>query len=306
MTVTSSTEREIAKPGLTDRFQEMLPKLVLAPTGLASLFFVYGFIGWTIWLSLSKSSLMPNYEFAGLTQYARLWANDRWWVAAENLFVFGFLFIGFTMLVGLSLAIFLDQRIRTEGFIRTVYLYPMALSLIVTGVVWQWMLNPELGLTALMHAIGFENFKFDWIVNSDMAIYTIVIAAVWQSSGFVMALFLAGLRGVDESIFKAAQVDGASLPTVYWQIVIPSLRPVAFSSLIILAHIAVKSFDLIQAMTDGGPGYATDVPATFMYTFAYTRGQIGMGAAAAIMMLMAVLAIIIPYLYSELRGGRNG
>jgi glucose/mannose transport system permease protein len=168
------------------------------------------------------------------------------------------------------------------------------------------MLNPDLGLTSIMHSLGFTNFTFDWIIDRDMAIYAIVIAAVWQSSGFVMALFLAGLRGVDESVFKAAQVDGASLPRIYRRIVIPSLRPVFFSALIILAHIAIKSFDLIKAMTDGGPGYSTDVPATFMYTFAYTRGQLGMGAAAAMMMLMSVLALIIPYLYSELRGGRNG
>lgn len=306
MSVSSEPRRVATQPPLLDRLGTQLPKLVLAPTFAVSLFFVYGFIGWTAWLSLSKSRLLPNYEWAGLTQYVRLFENDRWWVAAQNLFIFGGLFIVFSMVIGLLLAIFLDQRIRVEGAIRTVYLYPMALSLIVTGVVWQWMLNPDLGLTSVMHALGFTGFTFDWIVDRQMAIYAIVIAAVWQSSGFVMALFLAGLRGVDDAVFKAAQVDGASLPRIYWRIVIPSLRPVFFSALIILAHIAIKSFDLIKAMTDGGPGYSTDVPATFMYTFAYTRGQLGMGAAAAMMMLMAVLALIIPYLYSELRGGRNG
>ncbi|MDX1605963.1 MAG: sugar ABC transporter permease [Candidatus Competibacterales bacterium] len=285
--------------------ERQLPKLVVAPTFIASLVFVYGFIGWTTWLSLSKSTMMPNYDWAGLAQYARLFRNDRWWVAAENLFIFGLLFIGFAMVIGLLLAIFLDQRIRAEGAIRTIYLYPMALSLIVTGVVWQWMLNPGLGLERVVQGLGFESFQFDWLVNPDRAIYTIVIAAVWQSSGFVMALFLAGLRGIDDSVFKAAQVDGASLPKIYWRIVIPCLRPVFFSALVILAHIAIKSFDLIKAMTDGGPGYATDVPATFMYTFAYTRGQLGVGAAAAMMMLMAVLALVVPYIYSELRGGRR-
>jgi glucose/mannose transport system permease protein len=294
-----------ATAGWLDRLERLLPKLVLAPTFLLSLVFVYGFIVWTAWLSLSKSTLLPNYDWAGLTQYIRLFQNDRWWVAAENLFVFGGLFIVFSMAIGLALAIFLDQRIRAEGFIRTVYLYPMALSLVVTGVVWQWMLNPGLGLQSLVRSAGWESFTFDWIVDPDMAIYAIVIAAVWQSSGFVMALFLAGLRGIDDSVFKAAQVDGASLPRIYTRIVIPCLRPVFFSALVILAHIAIKSFDLIKAMTNGGPGYATDVPATFMYTFAYTRGRLGMGAAAAIMMLMAVLALIIPYLYSELRGKRH-
>ncbi|WP_435103021.1 carbohydrate ABC transporter permease [Arhodomonas sp. AD133] len=285
--------------------ERWLPKLVVAPTFIASLVFVYGFIGWTAWLSLSKSTLMPNYDWAGLTQYIQLFNNDRWWVAAQNLGIFGGLFIVFSMAIGLALAIFLDQRVRAEGAIRTIYLYPMALSLIVTGVVWQWMLNPGLGFERVVRALGFEGFQFDWIVDPQMAIYTIVIAAVWQSSGFVMALFLAGLRGVDDEVFKAAQVDGASLPTVYRRIVIPCLRPVFFSALVILAHIAIKSFDLVMAMTHGGPGYSTDLPATFMYTFAYTRGRLGVGAASAMMMLFAVLAIIVPYLYSELRGGRN-
>jgi glucose/mannose transport system permease protein len=178
----------------------------------------------------------------------------------------------------------------------------MALSFIVTGTAWKWILNPGLGLEKLVRDLGFESFSFDWLVDPEMAIYTVVIAGVWQASGFVMALFLAGLRGVDDSIIKAAQVDGASLPKIYWRIIIPSLRPVFFSALIILTHIAIKSFDLVIALTGGGPGYASDVPATFMYTFAFTRGQVGLGAASSMMMLAAVAAIIVPYLYSELRG----
>jgi glucose/mannose transport system permease protein len=177
----------------------------------------------------------------------------------------------------------------------------MALSFIVTGTAWKWILNPGLGLEKLVRDLGFENFTFDWLVDPEMAIYTVVIAGVWQASGFVMALFLAGLRGVDDSIIKAAQIDGASLPTIYWRIIIPSLGPVFFSALIILTHIAVKSFDLVIALTGGGPGYATDVPATFMYAFAFTRGQVGLGAASSMMMLAVVCAIIVPYLYSELR-----
>ena len=176
----------------------------------------------------------------------------------------------------------------------------MALSFIVTGTAWKWILNPELGIQRMFQEMGWESFTFDWLVNSDMAIYTVVIAGVWQSSGFVMALCLAGLRGVDENIVKAARVDGASMSTIYRKIIIPGLGPVFFSALIVLTHIAIKSFDLIVALTGGGPGFATDVPATFMYTYAFTRGQIGVGSAAA-MMLMAVVAIIVPYLYSELR-----
>jgi glucose/mannose transport system permease protein len=168
------------------------------------------------------------------------------------------------------------------------------------------MLNPGLGLERLVREMGFTSFTFDWLVNSKMSIYTIVIAGVWQSTGFVMALFLAGLRGIDDSIIKAAQVDGASLPKVYWRIIIPTMRPVFFSAVIIMSHIAIKSFDLVMVLTRGGPGYSSDLPATFMYTFAFTRNRLGFGAASAMMMFMAVMAIIVPYLYSELRIKRNG
>ena len=280
---------------------ELLPKLVVAPTFVAALIFIYGFMLWNAWLSFSSSRMLPKYDWAGTIQYEKLFANDRWWVAAENLLVFGGLFIVICLVLGLTLAIFLDQKIRAEGAIRTIYLYPMALSFIVTGTAWKWILNPDLGIQRMVREMGFENFTFDWLVNTDMAIYTVVIAGVWQSSGFVMALCLAGLRGVDENIVKAARVDGATMPLIYRKIIIPGLGPVFFSALIVLTHIAIKSFDLIIALTGGGPGFATDVPATFMYTYAFTRGQIGLGSAASMMMLMAVIAIIVPYLYSELR-----
>jgi glucose/mannose transport system permease protein len=285
--------------------ESYLPRIVVAPTFLISVIFIYGFIAWSAWLSLSKSRLLPKYDWAGFIQYEKLFANERWWVAAENLLIFGGLFIIGCMALGLLLAIFLDQKIRAEGVIRTIFLYPMALSFIVTGTAWKWILNPDLGLERFFRDLGFESFSFDWLVNPEMAIYTVVIAGVWQSSGFVMALFLAGLRGVDDSIIKAAQVDGASLPLIYRRIIIPSLRPVFFSALIVLTHIAIKSFDLVVALTGGGPGYSSDLPATFVYTYSFTRGQIGLGAAASMMMFMAVVAIIIPYLYSELRENKN-
>ena len=207
----------------------------------------------------------------------------------------------FLMLVGMVLAIFLDQKVRAEGALRTIYLYPMALSFIVTGTAWKWILNPSDGLQKLMHDLGWTSFNFDWLVQSDYAIYCVVIAGIWQSAGFAMALFLAGLRGIDDSIIKAAQIDGASLPLIYWRIILPILRPVVFSTILVLSHLSIKSFDLVMALTAGGPGYATDVPATFMYTMSFTRGQIGLGAASATMMLATVAALVVPYLYSELR-----
>jgi glucose/mannose transport system permease protein len=281
-----------------------LPKLVLAPSFLVSMLFIYGLMLWNGYLSVSASRLLPNYEFVGLDQYRILFESERWVVALKNLWVFSALFIFFGMAIGLFLAILLDQKIRAEGFLRTIYLYPMAISFVVTGTAWKWILNPGLGLEHLMQQWGFTNFSFDWLVDPDHAIYCVVIAGVWQSAGFVMALFLAGLRGIDDTIIKAAQIDGASLPRIYWRIIVPSLRPVFFSTLMVLAHLAIKSFDLVMALTAGGPGYATDVPATFMYAMSFTRGQIGLGAASATVMLATVAAIVVPYLYSELRARR--
>ena len=284
------------------RLETLIPKLVVAPGLLLGFAFIYGFMIWNGVLSVTASRMLPNYELVGLAQYAKLWEMDRWWVALKNLAIFGIGYVGGAMALGVFLAVLLDQKVRAEGFIRTVYLYPMALSFVVTGTAWKWLLNPSMGLEKLMHDWGWENFSFGWLVDSEMAIYCVVIAGIWQSAGFVMALFLAGLRGIDDSIIKAAQIDGASLPRIYWRIVLPALRPVFFSTLMVLSHLAIKSFDLIMALTSGGPGYATDVPATFMYAMSFTRGQIGLGAASATMMLATVAALVVPYLYSELRG----
>jgi glucose/mannose transport system permease protein len=282
-------------------YETIIPKLVVAPGFILGFAFIYGFMVWNGVLSVTASRMLPNYEFVGLEQYVRLFAMDRWWLALKNLGIFGLLYVGGASVVGILLAIFLDQKIRAEGALRTIYLYPMALSFVVTGTAWKWMLNPSLGLEKLMHDWGWESFHFDWLVNTDMAIYCVVIAGIWQSAGFAMALFLAGLRGIDDSIIKAAQVDGASLPRIYWRIILPTLRPVFFSTVLVLSHLAIKSFDLVMALTNGGPGYSTDVPATFMYAVSFTRGQIGLGAASATVMLMTVAALVVPYLYSELR-----
>jgi glucose/mannose transport system permease protein len=284
-----------------NRLEQLLPKLVLAPAFVLGLAFIYGFMVWNGVLSVSASRMLPNYEFVGLAQYGRLFEMDRWWVALKNLAIFGFLYVGVSMALGIFLAILLDQKVRGEGFIRTIYLYPMALSFVVTGTAWKWILNPSDGLQKLVQDMGWTTFTFDWLVQSDMAIYCVVIAGVWQSAGFAMALFLAGLRGIDDSIIKAAQIDGASLPRIYWRIVLPAMRPVFFSTLMVLAHLSIKSFDLVMALTAGGPGYATDVPATFMYAMSFSRSQIGLGAASATIMLATVAAIVVPYLYSELR-----
>lgn len=288
------------------RADRWLPKISLVPSGLASLLFVYGFIAWTIWLSLTRSTLLPVNIFAGLRQYKVLFHLDIWWVSVANLAIFGILYVAICLAIGLFLAIMLDQKIRAEGWLRTIYLYPLALSLVVTGVVWKWLLNPGLGLQHFVQSLGWTGFSFDWLINPNMAIYTVVIAAVWQASGFVTALFLAGLRGIDSSIIKAAQIDGASLPRVYFSIIIPSLRPVFFSAIILLVSLAIKSFDLVIALTNGGPGYSTWLPAIFMYDFGFNRGQIGLGAAAATLMMAAVALAMLPMLIAELKERRDG
>ena len=287
------------------RLQEAVPKLVLAPSFALILIFVYGFILYTGYLSFTDSKMLPSFGFVGLENYRKLWNLPHWWRAVSNLAIFGSLYIVISSVLGLFVAILLDQKIRAEGFLRPIYLYPMALSFIVTGVAWKWFLDPGIGLEQVMHSWGWESFSFRWIKDGKLAIYTIVIAAVWQSSGFVMAMFLAGLRGVDNEIIKAAQIDGASTVTIYRRIIIPLMRPVFLSAFVVLAHLAIKSYDLVVAMTDGGPGTATWTPALFMQKFTFGRNEMGMGAASAMIMMMMIFSIIIPYLYSELRGGRR-
>ena len=281
--------------------QKNLPKIVIAPSFAVILWFVYGFVLWTFYVSLTKSKMLPRYDFWGIDQHFRLWSNPRWYIAVENLLIFTVLFVVICLLIGILLSILLDQKIRAEGFLRTIYLYPMALSFIVTGTAWKWMLNPSMGIEKLFTDWGFTDFTFDWLVNREMSIYTIVIAAVWQSSGFVMALFLAGLRSIDDEIVKAAKIDGASIYSIYVTIILPMMRPVFMSSIVILLHISIKSYDLVIALTGGGPGISSDMPAVFMTAMAFHQSEIGLASASAVMMFLTILAIIVPYLYSELR-----
>ncbi len=300
---TTTATRAISheRASMRDKLQDWLPRLVLAPSFAVILLFVYGFILWTIYLSFTHSRMMPVYTLTGFDSYMRLFAQPSWWMALKNIAIFGVLYVAICIALGLTLAILLDQKIRGEGVLRPIYLYPMAVSFIVTGTAWKWFLNPGTGLEKTMQDWGWTSFHFDWLVNADMAIYTVVIAGVWQAAGFCMAMFLAGLRGIDGEIMKAAQIDGASTYATYRRIVIPALRPVFLSAFIVLTHMAIKSYDLVIALTGGGPGNATELPSTFMYSYTFTRNQMSVGASSAVIMLMTVAAIIVPYLYSELR-----
>ncbi|MEX0319004.1 MULTISPECIES: carbohydrate ABC transporter permease [unclassified Ruegeria] len=286
------------------RLQAWIPKLVLSPSVAMMLVFVYGFILFSVYLSFTDSRLLPSYGWVGFENYSKLWRLSHWEISLKNMGIFAALYISICTAIGLGLAIFLDQKIRGEGLLRPIYLYPMALSFIVTGTAWKWFLDPGIGLENVMHTWGWESFRFNWIKDRDFAIYTVVIAAVWQTSGFVMAMFLAGLRGIDNEILKAAQMDGASNWNLYRRIIIPQLRPAFLSAFVILSHLAIKTFDLVIALTGGGPGRATELPATFMYSYTFSRNQMGIGAASATIMLMTIAAIMIPYLYSELREKR--
>ncbi|WP_170785832.1 carbohydrate ABC transporter permease [Ruegeria lacuscaerulensis] len=286
------------------RLQNWIPKLVLSPSLAMVLVFVYGFILFSVYLSFTDSRILPSFGWVGWENYDKLWRLSHWETSLINMGIFAGLYIVICTCIGLGLAIFLDQKIRGEGLLRPIYLYPMALSFIVTGTAWKWFLDPGIGLENVMHTWGWTSFEFDWIKNRDFAIYTVVLAAVWQTSGFVMAMFLAGLRGIDNEILRAAQMDGASNWNLYRRIIIPQLRPAFLSAFVILSHLAIKTFDLVIALTGGGPGRATELPATFMYSYTFTRNQMGIGAASATIMLMTIAAIMIPYLYAELREKR--
>ncbi|MBY4893805.1 ABC transporter permease [Jannaschia sp. EhC01] len=297
----AATDPMLGGADFRTRLQNWLPKIVLAPSFAVMVIFVYGFIAFTVYLSFTGSRMLPSFDLVGFQNYERLFRIREWDTAVTNLAIFASLYIIICTIIGLMLAILLDQKIRGEGLLRPIFLYPMALSFIVTGTAWKWFLDPAIGIENTMHLWGWASFEFNWIKDREMAIYTIVIAAVWQSSGFVMAMFLAGLRGIDNEILKAAQMDGASTFQMYRRIILPQLRPAFLSAFVILSHLAIKSYDLVIALTGGGPGNATALPATFMYSYTFTRNQMGIGASSAVIMLMTIAAIMVPYLYAELR-----
>jgi glucose/mannose transport system permease protein len=310
LTVAPVSDVTMPRPraSMRGRLQDALPKLVLAPSFALVMFFVYGFILWTLYLSFTNSKAFTSTSLVGLASYQKLWTwtfetdpPSSWYTAIVNMGLFGGLYVVFCLALGLTLAILLDQKIRGEGFLRPIYLYPLALSFIVTGTAWKLFLDPGIGLEKAVHDWGWTSFKFDWVVNPRMMIYCVAIAGIWASSGFVMALFLAGLRGIDGEILKAAQIDGASGFAMYRRIVIPIMRPVFLSALIILTHLAIKSYDLVLSVTGKNPGGAAELPSTFMYSYTFTRNQMAVGSASAVIMLMAIAAIMVPYLYSELR-----
>ena len=273
--------------------------LAMLPAALIVVVAYLGCLLWTARLSFSSSKLLPKLDFIGFAQYQRLFENERFLVSIENILVFGALYLLGALVVGFLLAVFIDQRVRAEAAFRTIYLFPYSMSFVVTGLAWQWFLNPTLGLQKLVRDLGFENFTFDWIVNQRMVVYTLVIAGLWHASGLVMAILLAGLRGVDADLWKAARVDGIPTWRVYLSVVLPLLGPMVVTVVVLLSVQVVKLYDLVVAMTRGGPGIASEVPAKFVMDHLFERNNIGLATAAATMMLVTVVCVLTPWFYAR-------
>jgi glucose/mannose transport system permease protein len=283
-------------------FRNMASKIALTPMIVTVLVVFIGCTIWTITFSLTKSRILPTRNFAqdfvGFAQYEKLFSSSRWQISIENLFIFGVLSIVFVIIVGFLLAVLMDQKIRFENTFRTIFLYPFALSFIITGLIWQWVLNPAFGLQKFVRDWGWESFSFDWIANRDMVIYTLVMAAVWQGSGLVMALMLAGLRGIDTELWSAARVDGIPKWKTYIYIVIPMLRPVFVTTLVIVSAGAIRTYDLVVAMTGGGPGLSSQLPTVYIYEFMFVA-NLSQGLAASTVLLVTVAIIVVPWAYWE-------
>ncbi len=274
-----------------------LPFLIVLPSVIAVGVFVYGFIGWTVFASLTNwNSFIPDLSFAGLRNYINLFDTTRFQIDLRNTAVFTVTFLVGCLSLGLLLAILLDQRLRGEALFRNIFLFPMSISFIVSGTAWQWLLHPSTGVNLLLESVGLGVLKSPWYTEPRIAIYSVVIAAVWQVSGFTMAMYLAGLRGISDELREAARVDGASEFQLYRRVILPMLRPVTVSAVIVLGHISLKIFDLVFAMTGSGPAFSTDVPGIFMFETTFRGNRFAEGAAIAVIMLVMVAVVVVPYL----------
>jgi glucose/mannose transport system permease protein len=285
-------------------FRNLNSKIASLPMVLIVLGVFVGGTLWTLLFSFTNIKILPIFTpgefidgFVGLAQYKRLFNTARWWIALKNVAIYGVLMVIISFSLGFLLAVLMDQKIRLEGMFRTIYLYPFALSFIVTGHVWAWILSPEYGLQASVRQLGWESFSFGWVADRNMVIFAIVIAGIWQGTGLVMALMLAGLRGIDEEIWKAARIDGIPTWRTYVQIVLPMMKPVLVTTFVLVASGAVRIYDLVLALTDGGPGISSDVPSRFIYQ--NYSANLGQSLAASTVMLAAMAILLIPWIRLE-------
>ena len=281
--------------------RKLVPYTALSPLAVIVLVAYVGAVIWSIRISLTSSRSLPTDTFVGFMQYAKLFDNERWMLSIENLALYSILFIVACMVIGFILAALIDQKVKAEGVLRTVFLYPYAMSFVATGLVWQWMLTPGIGIENAVRQMGFPNFEFDWIIDQDKVMYTIVIATVWQTSGLVMAMMLAGLRGIDEEIWKATRLDGIPTWRVYLSIIVPMMTPTLATVFLLLSTAAIKLFDSVVAMTQGGPGTASEVPAKFIMDHLFGRANIALASAGAVMLLVPVVVILVSTMYARSR-----
>ena len=299
--IVGSRDSKLERPGFIERslVHNLSSKIAALPMVFTAVgVFVIATL-WTVYHSFTNSRMLPKSEFIGLAQYERLWNSDRWYMSIENLAIYGVCSLVFSLLIGFMLAALLDQKTRFENTFRTIFLYPFALSFIVTGLVWQWILNPDYGVQKIVRSLGFDSFVFNPLYNMDIVIYGILAAGLWQGTGFIMCLMLAGLRGIDQEIWKAARIDGIPMWKTYIQIVIPMMRPVFITTLVIIAAGIIKVYDLVVAQTSGGPGISSEVPAKYVYDYMFSAQNLGQGFAASTMMLVSVLIVLIPFTYLE-------
>ena len=286
-------------------FRNKSAKIAAIPMIVTALLVFVGGTAWTIVYSFTKSGLLPRLKWVGFQQYERLWDTKKWLVSIENLFIYGMCMLILMFVIGFILAALIDQKVRFESVFRTVILYPYALSFVVTGLIWQWILNPSFGVQGIVRDLGWASFTFDPLYNPDIAIFGVLIAGLWQGSGLVMVLMLAGLRGIDEDVWKATRVDGIPTWKTYVVVIIPMMRPVFITTLVIVTTGIVKVFDLIVAQTGGGPGIATEVPAKYVYDLMFQAQNLGQGFAASTMMLLTVMLVVIPWAMLEFGGSKK-
>ena len=277
--------------------------LMLIPGACIALLCFVVFTAWTALISLTDSRLLPNYQIAGWLQYRRLFASDHWWTATGNFVIYAACIVGGCILLGYALALLIDRGVRWGNVYRTIFLLPLSISFVVTGLIWRWLLEPGLGAQHALREAGWTSFTFDWLVRSDRAIYTIAMASIWQHVGIAMLVFLAALRGVDLNIWKIARVDGIPSWRMYVHVITPLLRPAFATAAMLLLCTAIKTFDVVVTLTSGGPGFSSDLPARFVVEL-MQRQELGMAAAGACLLLAAAAAAIGPYLYIEGRRRR--
>jgi glucose/mannose transport system permease protein len=286
-------------------FRNINAKIASIPMILTVLVVFLGGSIWTIFYSFTSSKLLPKFKFVGFDQYERLWETRRWIISIENLALYGIFSLVFTLFIGFTLAALLDRKIRFENTFRTILLYPFALSFIVTGLTWQWILNPDFGLQGVIRDFGWESFSFDPLNDPETVMFGLLISGLWQGTGLIMVILLAGLRGIDEDIWRAARVDGIGTVKTYIRIIIPMMRPVFITALVLIAAGIIKIYDLVVAQTDGGPGIASEVPAKYVMNYMFGAQNLGQGFAASTMMLVSVIVILVPWAYLEFGGKRR-